>query len=82
MIFEETPIRENIVENHNQINMSTLREGRSVYLNFGRLCEDRDERSKSPKIYNNLNNVTHLSQNKGMIKNIESNVKKIIKKNL
>jgi hypothetical protein len=75
MIFEETPIRENIIENHNKINMSTLREGRSVYLNLGRLCEERDERSKSPKLHNNLNNVTHLSQNKGMIKNIESNVK-------
>ena len=48
MIFGETPIRENIVENHT--NMSTLREGRSVFLNLGRLCEEREDRSKSPKL--------------------------------
>ena len=76
MIFGETPIRENIVENHT--NMSTLREGRSVFLNLGRLCEEREDRSKSPKLYNQ-NNITHLSQNKGVIKNIELNVRLKIK---
>jgi hypothetical protein len=79
------------------MNMSTLRD-RSSYFNLGRLCEERDDRSKSPKLhynynynYNNnndnyqnqyhnqnQNNITHLSQNKGVIKNIESNVIKII----
>lgn len=54
------------------MNMSTLREGRSIYLNLGRLCEERDDRSKSPKL--NANNMTAFSTNKGVIKNIESNV--------
>jgi hypothetical protein len=57
-------------------NMSTYREGRSVYLNFGRLCDDRDDRdrSKSPRLINQ-NNLTNISHNKGVIKNIETNVK-------
>ena len=82
MNFGETPIRENIVDNHN--NLSTLREGRSVYLNLGRLREEIDDRSKSPGYqnlnnltnYQNQNNMTNLSQNKGVIRNIETNVKK------
>jgi len=73
--------------NMNFNNMSTLREGRSVYLNFGRLCDERDDRSKSrsPKLFNNnnQNNITNISQNKGVIKNIETNVrKKFIKKKI
>ena len=76
------------IDTNMNINMSTLKE-RSSYFNIGRLCEERDDRNKSPKLYNNnninnyynyqnqnQNNITHLSQNKGVIKNIESNVKK------
>lgn len=79
-IFGETPLKENLFENYAS-NLSTLREGRSVYLNFGRLCDERDDRSKSPKL-TNQNNITHLSQNKGVIKNIETNVKFFLIKNI
>jgi hypothetical protein len=80
--------REIITENnnysqlHNQ-NMSSYREGRSVYLNFGRLCDERerDDGSKSPRLINtnyiNQNNITNICQNKIVIRNIETNVNKI-----
>lgn len=68
--FSETPLREN--ENNN---ISTIKEGKSLYLNLGRIYDDKDnDRSKSPQLMN-LNNVSTLSTNKGYIKNIESNVK-------
>lgn len=71
----ETPIRETITEN-NQNNISGIREGKSVYLNLGRLYDEKDidnNRSKSPRLVNQ-HNVSHLSTNKGVIKNIETNV--------
>lgn len=78
----ETPIRETITENNN--NISGIKEGKSVYLNLGRLYDERDgdnnynnnniiNRSKSPKLVNQ-HNASHLSMNKGVIKNIETNV--------
>jgi hypothetical protein len=68
--FVETPIREHINEN----NISSIKEGKSLYLNLGRLYDDRDiDRSKSPKLVSQ-NNISHLSMNKGVIRNIESNV--------
>ena len=67
--FSETPLREN--ENNN---ISTIKEGKSLYLNLGRIYDDKDnDRSKSPQLMN-LNNLSTLSTNKGYIKNIESNV--------
>ncbi len=71
----ETPIRETIAENNNKNNISGIREGKSVYLNLGRLYDEKDgdNRSKSPKLFNQ-HNVSHLSMNKGVIKNIETNV--------
>lgn len=74
----ETPIRENIVDNNNDNNnnnISGIKEGKSVYLNIVRLYEDKEiDRSKSPRLLNQ-NNVSHLSMNKGVIRNIESNVR-------
>jgi len=73
----ETPIRENIVDNNNDNNnnnISGIKEGKSVYLNIVRLYDDKEiDRSKSPRLLNQ-NNVSHLSMNKGVIRNIESNV--------
>jgi hypothetical protein len=70
----ETPIRETITENNNN-DISGIREGKSVYLNLGRLYDEKDgdNRSRSPKLVNQ-HNVSHLSMNKGVIKNIETNV--------
>jgi len=70
----ETPIRETITEN-NINDVSGIREGKSVYLNLGRLYDEKDvdNRSRSPKLVNQ-HNVSHLSMNKGVIKNIETNV--------
>lgn len=70
----ETPIRETITE-HNNNNISGIKEGKSVYLNLGRLYDEKDgdNRSKSPMNINQ-HNVSHLSTNKGVIKNIETNV--------
>lgn len=68
--FAETPIRGNILES----NISCIKEGKSLYLNLGRLYDEKElERSKSPTLINQ-NNVSHLSTNKEVIKNIETNV--------
>jgi len=71
--FIETPVRQNINE-HNNNDVSLIKEGKSIYLNLGRLYDDKEnDRSKSPRLINH-NNVSHISMNKGVIKNIETNV--------
>jgi hypothetical protein len=91
--LEKDIYKERDTENNNYLqyyskNMSTYTEGRSVYLNFGRLCDvierERDDRSQSPKLINNTyinqNNINNISQNKTVIRNIELNVIKFFKK--
>ena len=70
--FGDMQIKEIINEN----NSSEIIEGKYLFLNLGRLYDEKD-RSKSPKL-GNLNNISHLSTNKGHIKNIEMNVIKKI----
>lgn len=72
--FGDMQIKEIINEN----NSSEIIEGKYFFLNLGRLYDEKDrDRSKSPKL-GNLNNISHLSTNKGHIKNIEINVIKRI----
>jgi len=67
----ETP---NVDLNEINHNVSAIGEGKSIYLNVGRLYEDKEaDRSKSP-IFVNPNNASTLSTNKGVIKNLETNV--------
>ncbi len=71
-----TPIRVNIpdINNENNHNNSGIREGKSLCYNMNRFYDDKEiDRSKSPRLLNQ-NNVSHLSTNKGVIRNIESNV--------
>ncbi len=71
-ILSETHIGENQNEDIN--NNSTIRDGKSLFLNLKKLYDYKEiERSKSPRLINH-NNISNLSTNKGVLKNIETNV--------